>query len=214
VTTTLSEEPVSAPAGYPVRLMVERPQRQSRLTNFPLFVGDIIRAILLIPHFVILYLFGLVAALVYFIATFAILFTGSFPRGLFNLVEGYQRWTANATGYMYHLYDKYPPFSPDPQAGYPLTFEVGYPERSSRLLNFPLFGWLIKLFIAIPHWLVLMFLSIAAAIVLFIAAFVILFTGAFPGGMHAFVTGVMRWSTRLNAYFYGLTDRYPPFSTS
>ena len=50
-------------------------------------------------------------------------------------------------------------------------------------------------------------------IVIFIAQFAILFSGSFPAGMHGFCVGVMRWSTRINAYLLGLTDKYPPFST-
>jgi hypothetical protein len=48
--------------------------------------------------------------------------------------------------------------------------------------------------------------------VLFIAQFAVLFTGSFPQGMHGFMAGVLRWSARVNAYLYALTDRYPPFS--
>ena len=55
--------------------------------------------------------------------------------------------------------------------------------------------------------------SFAAFVVVFIAQFAILFSGSFPEGMHTFVVGVGRWSTRVNAYLYALTDKYPPFST-
>ncbi len=61
---------------YPIRLNITRDATQSRLTNFPLGIGTIIRIILLIPHLIILYFLQIVAAIVYFIATFAILFTG------------------------------------------------------------------------------------------------------------------------------------------
>jgi hypothetical protein len=60
--------------------------------------------------------------------------------------------------------------------------------------------------------LVLAFLYLAALVVLFIATFAILFTGSFPAGMHRFVTGVVRWGVRVQAYEVALTDRYPPFS--
>ncbi len=200
---------------YPVRFDVERPPSQSRLTNFPLGIGSFIRVILLIPHLAILYFFQIAASLVYFIACFAILFTGRYPRGLYNFFVGYTRWNANVYGYLGHLYDKYPPFSMDTVAGYPLNLTYDYPETLSRWLNFPFFiGLFIKLILTIPHLIIIAFLGIAAIIVVFIADFAILFTGSFPAGMHSFVVGVGRWYIRLNAYTYGLTDKYPPFSMS
>ena len=210
--TTMTGAQDGMPA-YPVRLDVVRAEAQSRLTNFPLGIGMFIRYILLIPHLIILYFLALVAYLLYFIATFAILFTGRFPQGLHGFVAGFMRWNTNVTAYVYSLLDKYPPFSMD-QQDYPLTFEVDYPDTSSRLLNFPFFGIIIKSFLLIPHYIVVAFLGIAALVVIFIAQFAILFSGAFPAGMHKFVVGYTRWSMRLTAYTLALTDKYPPFSLS
>lgn len=211
--TTATGDMAPAPA-YPVTLTVQRPEKQSRLLNFPLGIGFFIRYILLIPHLIILAFFGALASLVYFIATFAILFTGRYPQGLYNLVVSYMRWSAYTGGYIVSLYDKYPPFSGEVNPEYPLQFSVVYPEKSSRLLNFPFFGLLIKYFLLIPHIIVLLFLGLISYLILFIAMFAILFTGSFPAGMHGYVTGVTRWSTRVNAYMNGMTDKYPPFSMS
>jgi ABC-type multidrug transport system fused ATPase/permease subunit len=202
------------PASYPVNLEVQRPDSQSRLTNFPLGIGTFIRLVLLVPHLIILYFLQIVASIIYFIATFAILFTGRYPRGMFNFYVGYTRWSSNVYGYLVSVYDNYPPFSMDQQSGYPLSFTVDYPESHSRLLNFPILGLIIKLILLIPHFIVVYFLILVALIVLFIAHFAILFTGSFPAGMHKFMIGVGRWSTRVNAYAYALTDKYPPFSLS
>ena len=197
---------------YPVRFEIERDATQSRLTNFPLVIGTTIRAILLIPHLIVLYFIQIASAIVYFIATFAILFTGSYPTGLFNFYVGYMRWNANVYGYLFHLYDKYPPFKLD-ATEYPLTLTIEYPATLSRWLNLPLFiGLFIKLILLIPHIIIVAFLYVAALVVIFIALFAILFTGSFPEGMHTFVVGVNRWGTRVNAYAYALTDAYPPFS--
>jgi len=197
---------------YPLRFNIERPASQSRLTNFPLWIGDLIRVILLIPHLIILYFFQLLAELIYLVATFIILFTGRYPEGMRQLFVGYLRWTANVYGYLGHLYDKYPPFSTDQQEGYPLSLEIDAAPSLSRLLNFPFLGLLIKLILTIPHLIVLFFLFIAAFIVIFIATFAILFSGSFPEGMHRFVVGVGRWYLRVQAYQWALTDKYPPFS--
>ena len=204
---------MSEGGAYPIRLDIRRPETQSRLTNFPLFIGTFIRAILAIPHFIVLYFLGIIGALVYFIATFAILFTGKYPLGMFNFYVGVQRWSTNITAYLSHLYDQYPPFSTEQQQ-YPLTYEVDYPETLSRLLNAPFIGIVIKFVLLIPHFVALFFLAIVAYILIFIAQFAILFSGSFPEGMHRFVTGYTRWTVRVNGYLYALTDKYPPFSMS
>ena len=198
---------------YPVRFQIQRDPQQSRLTNFPLGIGLTIRSILLIPHFIIVYFLALVAYLLYFIASFAILFTGTYPRGMYDMVAMYTRWNARNSAYLLSLFDKYPPFSGEEDPEYPLSFMSDYPDKSSRLLNFPFLGWIIRAIILVPHFIVVSFLAFAMAVVVFIAQFAILFTGAFPEGMHSFCVGVSRWSTRVIAYMLGLTDRYPPFST-
>ena len=211
--TMASSEASRPEAGYPVSLDITRPDRQSRVKSFPFFIGIFIRCLLAIPHFVILYFFQILMAIVYFVGTFAILFTGRFPRGMFDIVAGYFRWLTNVQGYVLHLYDTYPPFSTT-QESYPLRMDVAYPEKSSRVLNFPLFGFLIKALALIPHFFVVGMLGVVAFVMLFFAAFAILFTGSFPVGMHRFVSGVLRWGLRISAYMYALTDRYPPFSLS
>jgi hypothetical protein len=206
-------QPPPAPSGdfYPVDLWLVRPDTQSRLTNFP-FLGWIIRSLLLIPHVVILYFFQIAAGIIFLIATFAILFTGKYPRGMFDFYVGYLRWSERVSGYAFHLYDSYPPFSPDDDATFALRLGVQYPEHSSRILNFPIFGLIIKAILLIPNLIALYFLSLVAFLLVILATFAILFTGRFPAGLHQFVGGTLRWTLRLNAYMVGLTDRYPPFS--
>ncbi len=201
------------PVGYPVAYDVLRAEQQSRITNFPLFIGTFIRAILLIPHIIVLYFLQLAAAVVYFIATFVILFTGKYPPGMFRFIVNVMRWNANIGSYYLHLHDRYPPFSLTAVEGYPLSFAVVYPEQSSRVLNFPLFiGMLIRIILLIPHLIIIYILYLITMIIVFIAQFAILFSGSFPASMHSFAVSVGRWATRVSAYMYGLTDRYPPFS--
>jgi hypothetical protein len=85
-----------------------------------------------------------------------------------------------------------------------------YPDAKNDLNRWlPLVKWLL----AIPHYIVLVFLYIAGVVVVIIAWFAILFTGRYPRGMFDFVVGVLRWSLRVGAYaFLLVTDRYPPFS--
>ncbi len=204
------QDPMGIEPAYPINLAIPRPESQSRLTNFPL-LGLLIRVILLIPHFIVLMLLGFVAALIGFIAQFAILFTGKYPRGMFDFYVGAQRWGANLNAYMYHLRDEYPPFSMD--AGkYALTYSVEYPASLSRFLNFPIIGTYIKIFLAIPHLIILYFLYLVLSITTLIAEFAILFSGSYPAGLHSLAVGTMRWNQRMSGYVAALTDKYPPFS--
>jgi Domain of unknown function (DUF4389) len=188
------------PSDYPVTFDIEYPERLSRWKIF-------VKWLLAIPHFIIVYLLVLVAGVLEFIAFFAVLFTKKWPRGLFDFTVQIYRWTANVYAYAVTLQrDEYPPFSGD--AGqYPLTFDVEYDDNLSRWQIF------VKWLLAIPHYIVLLFLGLAASVVVFIAFFAILFTGRYPRGMFDFVTGVARWWFRVQAYaFWFMTDRYPPFS--
>jgi len=187
-----------APGGYPVRFDIEYPDRLSRWLIF-------VKWLLAFPHFLILYALGAVAAVITFIAWFAILFTKRYPRGLFDFVVNVNRWNANVLAYYGLFRDEYPPFSWEP-GNYPVTYEVDYPEELSRWLIF------VKWLLAIPHFIVLMFLYIAAFVAWFIAWLAVLFTGRFPRGLFDFIVGVVRWNYRVNAYTNLLRDDYPPFS--
>lgn len=88
---------------------------------------------------------------------------------------------------------------------YPVTFDVEYPERLSRLLV------LIKWLLAFPHYIALLGLTLALSVTAFIGWFGIFFTGRYPRGLHGFAVDVYRWSVRVNAYLYLLRDEYPPF---
>ena len=88
----------------------------------------------------------------------------------------------------------------------PVQFDVQYPPELSRWLIF------VKWLLAIPHFIVLLFLLIGAYVALLVAWFAILFTKKFPESLFRFVVGVLRWQLRVQAYTSLLTDRYPPFS--
>ncbi len=89
---------------------------------------------------------------------------------------------------------------------YPITVGMAYPEKLSRLSTF------FRIILVIPQLVVLYFVQIVAGILLFVSWFAILFTGKYPKGLFDFVSGYLRWSTRVSGYPSLLTDKYPPFS--
>ncbi len=192
------EATVAGAPGYPMRYDVEYSEELSRWLIF-------VKWLLAIPQFIILYALGIASSVITFIAFFAILFTKRYPRGLFDFVVNVNRWNANVLAYYGLFRDEYPPFSWEP-GQYPVTYEVNYPEELNRWL--PLIKWLL----AIPHYIVLFFLFIAAFVAWVIAWFAILFTKRFPRGLFDFIVGVVRWQYRVNVYVNLMRDEYPPFS--
>lgn len=95
---------------------------------------------------------------------------------------------------------------------YPVAMTLSPPEDSSRLWAVPLFGFLIKCLILIPHLIVLYVLGIAVAFAELVIWIPVLFTARYPDWAYALVAGYLRWSTRISLYFFGLTDAYPAFS--
>lgn len=183
---------------YPLRLDIEYPEQLNRWL-------PLVKWLLAIPQLLIVYALINVAYIIQIIAFFAILFTTKFPQPLFEFVVNIYRWQMNVSAYTGLMRDEYPPFSWEPGL-YPVTFEIEYPEKLNRWL--PLVKWIL----AFPHYVVLFALFIAAAVVLLIAFFAILFTTRFPPGLFQFNVGVFRWWQRVNAYVYFMRDEYPPFS--
>ena len=97
--------------------------------------------------------------------------------------------------------------------GYPVIFEVKYPERSSRILAlFALLFYVPKIIMLIPHFIVLWFLGILSFFISVVGFLAILFIGKYPRSLFNLLVGILRWQMRVNAWMYSLTDKYPPFS--
>ena len=136
-----------------------------------------------------------------------ILFRRKYPRWWFDWNINVLRFSNRVTAYLALLDDRYP--STDEDQSVHLNF--AYPD--ARQLNrwLPLVKWLL----AVPHYIVLFFLGIAAVLAIFVAWFAILLTGTYPRNLFDYVVGVLRWSNRVNGYAFALvTDEYPPFSLS
>lgn len=99
-----------------------------------------------------------------------------------------------------------------PVPEYPVNLTIDYPQQSSRLLALASILFLFpKMLLLIPHLIVLWALGIIAFFAWILGQFAVLFTGRYPKSFFDFLAGVLRWSIRVNAYIYGLTDKYPPF---
>jgi hypothetical protein len=165
---------------------------------------------ILIPHLLILLFVMIASSIIGFIAFWAILFTGKFPRGMWDFQMGVLRWNLRLNARLNNIADGYPAFGlnvDDPNT----SIELAYPESSSRglVLLRVFFGFI---YVYIPHGLCLLFLGLGAAIVRFLAFWIVLFTAKYPQGMFDFMVGVQRWGLRVSAYMMYLTDTYPPFS--
>ncbi|MBT8200335.1 MAG: DUF4389 domain-containing protein [Acidimicrobiia bacterium] len=215
-------EPQSGP--YPARLDVDYPQKLDRFTT-------LVRIIWAIPILVVLSLIsasatdtvktvsdtgetlsqvttsgaGISGGL--FVATMLmIVIRQRYPRWWFDFARELTRFSARVGAYLALLTDRYP--STEDEQG--VHLEIDYPD-AQRDLN----QWLplVKWFLAIPHYIVLILLAVGALIAIVIAWFAILITGTYPRSLFDYVVGVGRWGLRVQAYaFLLITDRYPPFS--
>lgn len=162
---------------------------------------------LLIPHFFVLWFVAVGAYFALIYAWFSIVFTRRYPPGAFNFVAGAMRWGMRVTAFSYLMTERYPPFSTDDHPDYPVRAQFGYPEGGIARWR-PFFQWIL----AVPHMIVLGFVGIAVAFAMIYAWFAILFTRRFPAGVFEFVSGVLRWTLRVNSYTLLMTEQYPPFS--
>ena len=188
----------------------------------------LVKWLLLIPHFIVLAALWVAFVVVTVVAFFAILFTGRYPRPLFDFNVGVLRWTWRVAYYGHGAFgtDRYPPFSLGAEPDYPARLTVEYPERLSRGLV--LVKWWL---LAIPHYLILSVLAGGAmlgadldgewswvapaggfiGLLAVFAAIGLLFMGRYPKGLFDLVMGLNRWVYRVIVYVALMRDDYPPF---
>ena len=202
------------PDTYPIAYDVDYPDRPlNRLTSF-------FRIFTAIPIMIVLASIGGVtevatgdnttrvaaggSALLFLPPLLLILFRGKYPRWWFDFNVELLRFQNRVGVYVALMDDRYP--STDERQG--VRLEIPYPDMARLSRGLPLVKWLL----ALPHYVVLVFLYLGAIVAVVIAWFAILFTGRFPRGIFDYLVGVGRWTNRVSAYaFILVTDEYPPF---
>ena len=210
-------EPVT-PSVYPLRLQGKLDQPLSRWLW-------LVKWLLVIPHVIVLVFLWIAFVALSVVAFFAILFTGRYPRGIFDFNVGVLRWSWRVAFYSYSALatDRYPPFTLADVPDYPARLEVDHPQSLSRGLV--LVKWWL---LALPQYLVVAVFAGGAwgasnqdwswssgggliDLLVIVSAVVLLFTGRYLRGTFSFVMGMNRWVFRVVAYAALMTDTYPPF---
>jgi Domain of unknown function (DUF4389) len=197
---------------YPVRLEGEPTEPISRWLW-------LVKWLLLIPHIVCLIFLFITLALATIAAFFALLFTGRYPRGLFDWNVGVLRWGWRVSFYGYSALgtDRYPPFTMGEAPDYPARLEIDYPEQQRKGL--PLIGWWL---LGIPQYAIAGVLAGSGlgwgrygggvdGFLVFIIAMLLLFKNRYPRDVFDILMGFNRWGIRVLAYALLMTPDYPPF---
>jgi hypothetical protein len=199
-----------APDAYPVNISYDRQARFHRLWGIPI-LGVLIRAILVIPHIVVLALVSIVVAIQLLFTWIPILVLGRFPGWGYRWIGGYLAYTARVGAYVTLLAPDYPPFSLSAEF-YPVRVRYDEGVRIFRLWGIPILGIIVRAILLIPHFVVLAVLAIVATFLTLFTWIPVLLVGRQSDLIYRVKGGFTRWWLRVAAYLLRMVDRYPPFS--
>ena len=169
--------------------------------------------LLAIPQLMVASALSSLRSVLTLISLFTVLFTEQIPRPVFDAIAMTYRYEWRAMSYALFLHEDYPPFdfdvaADDDRVEPHTTLSISYPQHLDRWK--PLYKWLL----AMPHYVVVAALAIAAGFAFVVGFFAVLVTGEYPHGIRDFPVDVYRYVLRVQAYVGLLTDQYPPFRVS
>ncbi len=206
--------PAYAPApaaGYPIDIRFDRTQRVSRFWGIPI-LGIVIRYLILIPHFVVLGIYGIVVGIALLFSWIPVLLLGRYGNWAYDIVGGYLRWSYRVYAYALCMVGPYPPFSTGP--GYPVEVDFDRTTRVNRLWGIPLLGIFIREIALIPQFILLWVVGILTGFIMLFAWIPVLLFGRFPQIGYDIVGGYMRLSLRITGWLLLMAGPYPPFRLS
>lgn len=194
---------------HPVRVRIAADSGQGRLWG--LFgLGSFIRALLVIPHVIVMGLLGLVAWVALLVNWLPVLVNGRQAAWIYDVVGGLLRMSTRIALYVALVTGAYPPFGPGGSHAVELEFDRD--ERQGRLWGIPVLGVMVRGILLIPHAIVLAVLAFIVSLLTAISWIPVLITGRQADFIVQIVGGYYRWSARVTAYSLLLTAAYPPFS--
>lgn len=200
--------------GYPVHIEFPILESHNRFYAVP-FIGYMVKELMLIPYMIALMVLTLLVSVCQLFLWIPVLFTGQYPEFGRNLNMGYIRWVKRTGAFMYGLTDRYPSFSLDDHPGDGDAMVIFEPQPAyNRFWAIPLVGATVKYIILIPHLIMLYVLGIVVSLINLVTWIPVISGGRYPLWGYQLVGGWIRWSARVMAYWFGLTDQYPPFSLS
>jgi hypothetical protein len=184
---------------YPVAYEQSPPVERDRVTVF-------FRIIMVIPHFIVAFFYGLAFVCAVIAAWFALLFTGRWPAGLYDFCAGFLRFATRLNGYAYLVTDEFPPFDGGEHPDYPIRAIIAAPKEEYDRIKV-LFRGILMIPILIVQYVMGLWLG-AVGLVLWLAA---VFTGRTSQGLTDAMRLPMAYYVRATAYFGLLTEDWPPF---
>ena len=199
-----------APDAYPVNVSYDREARINRLWGIPL-IGQLVRAILLIPHFLLLFLIVIIVAIQLLVTWIPVLVLGRFPGWGYRWVGGFLGYSQRVSAYANLMSATYPPFALETE-DYPITVRFDEGVRINRLWGIPIVGHIVRFIVLIPHFIVLTLLGFLVGVLAMFLWVPVLILGRQADLIYTIIGGTYRWGLRVSAYLFMMVDRYPPFS--
>jgi len=181
----------------------------SRLWGIPL-IGVLVRSLLLIPHYIVLWFYAIVVAILQLVMWIPVLVNGQYPAWGYSIVGGYIRWITRVQAYVILAAAAYPPLSTGGQHDVDVQWDQSQPI--ARWAGIPIIGIWIRSILLIPHFIILWFLAIAVGFLSLITWAPVLVNGRYADWAYRIVGGYLRWQNRITSYLLLMTGPYPPIS--